>query len=983
MLRQFFVLVSAAFLVVSGCSKKESPQNSAGLPGIVPNGSSSVAVNPANLPSFPIQPERGKEQVVSEKTNPVDLRLYGLVAVIDLPDTARIRPTNSGIEIQFFGEKPGVLMIGEGSQSIAERKLEILKDPKNSLIIDEPGVILAEMAGFTGSYYEYYANLVIGAKTYRCSYNWGTIESKAAALGIAKTVSSIRQSEELKQWLARIETIRKVGFEVDPSTGRLSKGSANVTDETTAALQGLRGIRSIDLSVYQEFTAKGMRAITSMPDVTSLSLHGDGLTDETVLPIREMKQLRELSLCFTRLTDAGLSVLAPLLEMRQLNLALNRGNDHRTFTGPGLVHLKGMKHLEWLNLSETQAGNEGMEHLAGLTALKTLLLEQTRVSDAGLVYLSGLTRLAKLDLSQCAITDAALQNLAGMTEMKELKLYKTGIEGPGLQHLTGMSQLDLLNLAGSRLNNSGAKHIRHLPIRKLYCQNTWIDDDAMSEFGQIKSLYEFYASETRLTDAGLVHLSNLNELVFFHAEHTGISGTGLAHLASLPKLWTLHLDDTPITDAGLVSLKQFPELNGLYVSHTAISDAGLQSLLQVPKLTTIGLVDTFVTAAGIKSFEDARKGMRSSFLANTDEKEPELKPAPPPVALADLKPANPEELHKRTGGMVKRNEAADGKPIVDWRLNHSDVTDVDLANLRDLKSLELLDLTGCAKVSDGGLTYLAGLTNLRVLRLTGTSVKGDGLVHIQGMSKLTELRLPDVFMSTKQLAPLGKLVNLERLQVKLRTNVEQKLKLLAPLSKLREIEIDQYATNFTLSFIAAFKELESLRFAQFDGSDYGLRHLVGLKSLQVLHMGRTKIGEMGMSYLKELKSLRELVFSSERIDDRSLMSIEMLTNLETVALPDSSVGDDTLKRLCMLPKLKKLNLGDTLVSNAGLAALKHARNLEGLYVHSCKNVTDEALESLKQAPKLREVNLRQTKFSKMAAEALRKAKPELEVFINE
>ena len=80
-------------------------------------------------------------------------------------------------------------------------------------------------------------------------------------------------------------------------------------------------------------------------------------------------------------------------------------------TDAGLVHLKGLTKLEYLNLSYTNITDAGLAHLKGLTKLETLSLSRTKITDAGLVHLKGLTKLEGLYLGQTKITPAGIKSL--------------------------------------------------------------------------------------------------------------------------------------------------------------------------------------------------------------------------------------------------------------------------------------------------------------------------------------------------------------------------------------------------------------------------------------------------------------------------------------------------------------------------------------------------------------------------------------------
>jgi hypothetical protein len=53
-------------------------------------------------------------------------------------------------------------------------------------------------------------------------------------------------------------------------------------------------------------------------------------------------------------------------------------------TDKGLVHIKGLVNLEYLNLYGTEITDAGLANLEGLKKLKSLYLWQTKVTDAGI-----------------------------------------------------------------------------------------------------------------------------------------------------------------------------------------------------------------------------------------------------------------------------------------------------------------------------------------------------------------------------------------------------------------------------------------------------------------------------------------------------------------------------------------------------------------------------------------------------------------------
>ena len=153
-----------------------------------------------------------------------------------------------------------------------------------------------------------------------------------------------------------------------------------------------------------------------------------------------------------RITDAGLVHLRGLTKLQYLDLGDTRIAD------AGLVHLEGMANLQLLDFSGTRTTDAGLVHLKGLKKLQTLWLRGTRITDAGLVHLKGMTNLQELVLPD-EITDAGLVHLKGLTNLKSLGLGGPGITDAGLVHLKGLSNLQGL-LLPDQITNAGVADLK-------------------------------------------------------------------------------------------------------------------------------------------------------------------------------------------------------------------------------------------------------------------------------------------------------------------------------------------------------------------------------------------------------------------------------------------------------------------------------------------------------------------------------------------
>ena len=81
------------------------------------------------------------------------------------------------------------------------------------------------------------------------------------------------------------------------------------------------------------------------------------------------------------------------------------------FSDAELEKLKGLPHLQGVDLFATNISDSGLEHLTRLPQLKELDLSYTKVSDTGLEHLKGLTELQGLYLTVTKVSDSGVEKL--------------------------------------------------------------------------------------------------------------------------------------------------------------------------------------------------------------------------------------------------------------------------------------------------------------------------------------------------------------------------------------------------------------------------------------------------------------------------------------------------------------------------------------------------------------------------------------------
>ena len=138
------------------------------------------------------------------------------------------------------------------------------------------------------------------------------------------------------------------------------------------------------------------------PDYTEtvfgVSLEGTSVTDEDLIRLQMLTDLRSIDLQRTRITDDGLARLQAMSELSSLNL------DDTHVTDTGLGHVQSLARLRILSLCGTHITDAGLIHLRELTRLQLLWLSGTRITDAGLPHLQSMTALQTVNVTFTKVT---------------------------------------------------------------------------------------------------------------------------------------------------------------------------------------------------------------------------------------------------------------------------------------------------------------------------------------------------------------------------------------------------------------------------------------------------------------------------------------------------------------------------------------------------------------------------------------------------
>ncbi len=238
--------------------------------------------------------------------------------------------------------------------------------------------------------------------------------------------------------------------------------------------------------------------------VRRLELSGTAVTSKGLVHLKGLKDLEILNVCLTAVSDDGFEHLAGLTKMRRMVICASK------ITGSGFKHLGGFAQIESINLHSTPASNAGLEAIGKLTNLRRLEIVHTSVTDAGIKHLANLTQLRQLHIASHDTTEAALPFLAKLTDLYELDVYEKAA------------------------SNATCAQIAKLPkLRKLMLITGVFDDEGVKHLAGLGTLEELTLNSAKVTDASIDTLAKLTKLRKLNLGGTKISADGKAKLAKL------------------------------------------------------------------------------------------------------------------------------------------------------------------------------------------------------------------------------------------------------------------------------------------------------------------------------------------------------------------------------------------------------------------------------------------------------------------
>ncbi|MCX7700041.1 MAG: protein kinase [Gemmataceae bacterium] len=518
-------------------------------------------------------------------------------------------------------------------------------------------------------------------------------------------------------------------------------------------------------------------------------------------------------------------------------------------TNAALRYFENCKLLVNLNLAETNITDEGLRFFRGCSELTSVNLRATKISDAGLAYLKDCKKLTRIDLRGTPVTDLGLTHLKDCTNLTVIEFGQTKITGFGLAPFRQLRELGFdhvpvttdallalqpnpeltllaihnpppsLSAAGLAVFKTCAK------IRTLSLVGFTLQDGDLEIFAPCENLESLWL-RLPITDRGLAPFQNKHQLKHLTLECWSITDAGLACFKGCRQLTDLRLESFHITDAGLAQLHENRNIGKLALVHTSITDLSLPWINSLSCRDGCNLTDTRISREGFERLRAAhpdwilewseRNHHCAQAILQVGGKVWIASPGDPNLILVK----HADELI-RPFFQVRRVKLGSGdQPILpamealgsltDPRfdllssLDLSGCKDVPLATLKNLASLEELNLAGC-QLDDVKLGQLPTLPSLKRLILDGNDLGTPAVFQLTKTApQLQELSLACPNLGTAALLHLSEFKNLKRLSLAGSQVNDASVKYLAQLSGLEELDLRQ--TRLTPAGIEELKK---------------------------------------------------------------------------------------------------------------------------------------------------------------------------------
>jgi len=241
-------------------------------------------------------------------------------------------------------------------------------------------------------------------------------------------------------------------------------------------------------------------------------------------------------------------------------------------------------------------------------------------------------------------------------------------------------------------------------------------------------------------DAQMIDLAGMRRLQKLDLSHTRISDEGMHYLKDAPGIVDLNLFYAEqVTDQGMSAVRDWKNLTRLNVRGTRISDGTLEIVSHLTQLEALDIANTTITDNGL-DYLITLIHLKELALGHTRESdhEVELLALLPTLTYLDLsgpgREYRPDDVANghapKVGGAMREDlvrTIAGLKELRILKLGHTNISADGLHTMSSLTQVEKLGLEGCARVDDRAAAELAAWKNLKYVDLQETAVTSAGL----------------------------------------------------------------------------------------------------------------------------------------------------------------------------------------------------------------------------------------------------------------
>ncbi len=328
-----------------------------------------------------------------------------------------------------------------------------------------------------------------------------------------------------------------------------------------------------------------------------------------------------------------------------------------------------------------------------------------------------LTEIVVKDGSSLTPEDIAL--FGKLSDLETLQIYDyRKLNNEMVAGLAGLENLTSLSLTNSELGDPAvetiAKSFPNLKVLDL-SSNTNMTNGVLKVIAQLTKLEQLFLVQCRFNDLGTGYLENLKDLRRLDLRGNMEAGDMTMEIVgALPKLAAFKHRATTVGDFGMEYLAGSKTLKALLIQDFAISSQAGQYIAQPPSLRELEIIrcQGFGTEGVL-----ALKGTKLTRLT-----------------LRDLPMVDDQAMEVFT-------ELPELKKLYLHEIES--LSEYGLENLKNLESLELLDIWAVPQMSDATVDIIAALPNLKELSIRTTGVTDAAVDKILAMPKLESLTFKD------------------------------------------------------------------------------------------------------------------------------------------------------------------------------------------------------------------------------------------------